>query len=86
VRNEHYEEAEPMSGRRHQDDTATYRELPSYAARTKSFNALVGKCRKYFRVMAELDLRPDLTAADIAQARIETLEKEIAAIRREAGL
>jgi len=75
-----------MSARRHRDDTATYRELSRYSDRVKAFNATVLKCREYFRVMAELDVRPGLDAPTIARARICTLEREIAAIRRLAGI
>jgi hypothetical protein len=75
-----------MGARRHRDDTATYRELPSYSDRVKAFNATVLKCREYYRVMVELDVRPGLDVAAIARARVRTLEREIAAIRRLGGI
>jgi len=36
--------------RRHRNDTATYRELPNYGDRVKSFNMAVNKLVEYARV------------------------------------
>ena len=75
-----------MGTGKHGKNGLPFRRLPDYQSRVKAFNATLNKCREYFRVMAELDLRTTRSMQDIARARIATLEKEIAAIRQAAGL
>ncbi|MFZ2147935.1 MAG: hypothetical protein WAV28_12005 [Sedimentisphaerales bacterium] len=71
-----------MAVRRHKKDTATYRELPKYGDRVKSFDMTVNKLVEYTRVQAEIDTKPRRKAADIKAARIKTLRKAIKRINR----
>jgi hypothetical protein len=73
-----------MAGRRHKSDTATYRELPSYGDRVKSFNMNVNKLYEYVRVQLELDTSARRSPKTIVAARIETLRKAIDRISRMA--
>ena len=63
--------------RRHRNDTATYRELPNYGDRVKSFNMAVNKLVEYARVQAEIDTTPRRTVDDMKEARIMTLRRAI---------
>lgn len=73
-----------MANKRHMDDTATYRELPDYAARVKSFNMTCNLLRKYTRVILELDVTPSCGAKEITSARLETIRKTLDAIAQMA--
>jgi len=66
--------------RRHRNDTATYRELPNYRDRVKSFNMTVNKLVEYTRVQAEIDTTPRRSVDDIKEARIMTLRRAITRI------
>ena len=66
--------------RRHRNDTATYRELPNYGDRVKSFNMAVNKLVEYARVQAEIDTTPPRTIDDIKEAIITTLRRAITII------
>lgn len=69
-----------MSARRHMNDSADYRGLPSYKARVQSFNMTCNLLREYTRVMLEIDATPSRSQKDIVDARIETIRKTLDAI------
>lgn len=71
-----------MGQKRHKRDTQSYRSLKTYKERVQSFSKTVSNLREFVRVQIELDAGSKLTPEEIVSKRIQTLEKEIAAIRR----
>jgi hypothetical protein len=63
--------------RRHKNDTSTYRELPIYGDRVKSFNMTTNLLCEYTRVQLELDTSSRWSPRRIVSARIETMRKAI---------